>query len=164
MYKVSVEPNYLRAELLDRETVEETQEFLRAVLRDSEKHRRPSILILVRTSKPVFQVASHRLIEYIEELSGKPARRIALVGDTRDLHMSHEYIEFLARQRGLNVRSFRSETSALQWFKDQRQREERRQRQERRNGERRNGERRNGDRRGGRESGGAGSAIPESAR
>ena len=151
MYKISAEPDYLRAELLDRETVEETQQFLRAVVRQNAKYQRHCVLILVRLSKPVFQVAAHRLIEYIEELSRDPVRQIALVGDSMGLQMSHEYIELLARQRGLNVRSFREEAAALGWLKDQRQSADRRQRQERRDtGERRQDRsRRNGDRRAG---------------
>jgi hypothetical protein len=132
VYRISPEPGYLLAELFDRETVEETQAFLRAVMRENAKHQRPCVLIVVRVSKPVFQVATHRLIEHMEELSGPPARRVALVGDTRDLHMSHEYIELLARQRGLNVRSFREESVALQWLRSQGAGEERRQRRERR--------------------------------
>jgi hypothetical protein len=150
VYKISAEPDYLRAELLDRETVEETQQFLRAVVRQNAKHRRECVLILVRLSKPVFQVAAHRLIEYIEELLRDPVRQIALVGDSMGLHMSHEYIELLARQRGLNVRSFREEGAALGWLKDQRQSADRRQRQERRDTEERRRQdrsRRNGDRR-----------------
>ena len=136
-YQITAEAGYLRAELFNRETVEETRAFLRAVVRENAKHRRPCVLILVRVSKPIFQVVPHRLIEYIEQLSGPSASRIALVGDTRDLHMSHEYIELLARQRRLNVRSFRDEPAALQWLKDQRKAEDRRQRIERRQHERR---------------------------
>lgn len=132
MYRITAESGYLRAELSDRETVEETQAFLRAVVRENAKHRRACVLILVRVSKPIFQVVPHRLIEYIEELAGTSASRIALVGDSRDLNMSHEYIELLARQRRLNVRSFRSEAAAQQWLKDQRTAEDGRQRQERR--------------------------------
>jgi hypothetical protein len=132
VYRITAEPDYLRAELFDRETVEETQDFLRAVVRDNAKHRRPCVLILVRVSKPIFQVVPHRLIEYIEKLSGTSASRIALVGDTMDLHISHEYIELLARQRRLNVRSFRSESVALQWLKDQRKAADRRRQQDRR--------------------------------
>lgn len=132
VYRITAESGYLRAELFDRETVEETQSFLRAVVRENAKHRRPCILILVRVSKPIFQVVPHKLIEYIEELSGTSANQIALVGDTRDLNMSHEYIELLARQRRLNVRSFRDEAGALQWLKTRRPEEDRRERQERR--------------------------------
>ena len=132
VYRITAESGYLRAELFDRETVEETQSFLRAVVRENAKHQRACVLILVRLSKSIFQVVQHRLIEYIEELTGTSANQIALVGDSRDLNMSHEYIELLARQRRLNVRSFRDEAAALQWLKNRRQAEDRRQRQERR--------------------------------
>lgn len=132
VYRIAAEPDFLRAELFDRETVEETQAFLRAVVRESGKYRRPGILILVRSSKPIFQVVPHRLIEYFEELSAASSCRIALVGDTGDLRMSHEYIELIAQQRGLDVRSFRDETAAQEWLKHRRQRQDRRQQQGRR--------------------------------
>lgn len=148
-FNISAEPGYLRAELSGRETVEETQTFLRAIVRENAKHPRQCVLIVVRTSKPVFQVAAHRLIEYIQRLAGKEPLRIALVGDTWDLHVSHEYIELLARQRGLNVQSFGGEAAALEWLKgpvqpgSARPRQERRGQQDRRMvGERRRQERR----------------------
>jgi len=145
-YKITAEAGYLRAELSGRQTVEETHAFLLAAVREKVKHRRPCVLILVRLSTPVFQVAAHRLLESIEELATSPRCQVALVGDTRDLQMSHEYIELLARQRGLKVRSFQSEAAALQWFStqrpdaDYRQRPERRERQDRRAVDRRQAE------------------------
>jgi hypothetical protein len=142
-YKITAEAGYLRAELSGRQTVEETHAFLLAAVREKVKHRRPCVLILVRLSTPVFQVAAHRLLESIEELATTPLCRVALVGDTRDLQMSHEYIELLAHQRGLNVRSFQSETAALQWFDTRRPNTDRRQRPERRQ----TGDRRQHDRR-----------------
>jgi hypothetical protein len=160
-FRITAESGYLRAEMTDRKTVEETQAFLRAVVRENAKHRKPCVLLLIRLSQPVFQVAAHGLIEHIEEISVTPGCRIAVVGDTRDLQISHEYIELLAQQRNLKVRSFRSETAALQWLRDLRKAADRRQRRERRALWDR---RQNGDRRGGQESGGAGSAIPEPAR
>ncbi|MBI3043034.1 MAG: hypothetical protein HYY78_09440 [Betaproteobacteria bacterium] len=132
VYKITAEPGLLRAELFDRETGEEMQAFLRAIARENAKHRRARILILVRSSKPIFQVVPHRLIDCLEELSGTSPHPIALVGDTRDLHMSHEYIELIARQRGLNVRSFQDEAAALRWFKERRELQDRRLRRERR--------------------------------
>jgi hypothetical protein len=147
-YRITAEADYLRGELSGRETVEETQAFLGALVRERIRHACSCVLILVRRSTPVFQVAAHRLIESFEELSGQQACRIALVGDTRDLHMSHEYIELLARQLGLNVRSYRDERSALQWFGNQRPAGERRQRHDQRLQDRRNTrERRQGSRR-----------------
>jgi len=132
VYRITAERDFLRAELADCETGEEMGAFLRAVVRENAKHRRSRILILVRSSKPIFQVVSHRLIEHLEELSGESSHRIALVGDCKDLHMSHEYIELIARQRGLNVRSFRDEAVALRWLKNQRKLQDRRLRRERR--------------------------------
>jgi len=159
-FRITAESGYLRAEMTDRKTVEETQAFLRAVVRENAKHRRPCVLLLIRLSQPVFQVGAHGLIEHIEKIAATPGCRIAVVGDTRDLQISHEYIELLARQRNLKVRSFRDETAALQWLKDLRKAADRRQRRERRALWDR---RQNGDRRGGQESG-AGSPIPEPAR
>ena len=136
MYKITAEPGYLRAELFERETVEETRAFLDAVVRNNANHQRSRVLILVRASKSIFQVVAHGLMECFEQLSATPGQ-IALVGDTRDLHLSHEYIEVIARQRGLNVRSFRDESTALAWLNDRRERHDRRQQPERRRLERR---------------------------
>ncbi|TMH81976.1 MAG: hypothetical protein E6H47_14510 [Betaproteobacteria bacterium] len=72
------------------------------------------------------------LIESFHELAAASSRRIALLGDSRDLRLSHEYVELIARQHGLNVRSFPDETSAYQWFRDPRRERERRRQQERR--------------------------------
>ena len=137
MYKITTEPDYLRAELFERETVEETRAFLDAVVRSNADHRRSRVLILVRASKSIFQIVAHGLMECFEELSATVPGQIALVGDTRDLRLSHEYIEVIARQRGLNVRSFRDEAAALAWLNERRQRPDRREQPERRQQERR---------------------------
>ena len=137
MYKITAEPGYLRAELFERETVEETRAFLDAVVRDNATHRRSRVLILVRASKSIFQVVAHGLMECFEELSATVPGQIALVGDTRDLRLSHEYIEVIARQHGLNVRSFPDEAAALAWLNDRRQPHDRRRQPERRQQERR---------------------------
>ena len=130
-YKITFDQGVLRAELFARETVEETKAFFQAIVSASRETRSPCILILVRSSKPIFQLERHGLIEYFRELADT-SRRIALLGDSRDLRLSHDYVELIARQHGLNVRSFLDETAAYQWFKDPRRWEERRRQQERR--------------------------------
>ncbi len=115
-YKITVEQDFFRAELIDRETVEETKDFLRAVARHSARHS--SVLIQVRSSKPIFQVEHYGLIDSFREIARSPSHRIALLADALDLQASHEYIELIAKQRGLNVRSFASEAEALEWFKE----------------------------------------------
>src|SRR6267378_6688130 len=131
-YRITLDRGVLRAELFGRETVEETKTFFRAIVSASRETRSPCILILVRSSKPIFQLEQHGLLEYFRELAVTPSRRIALLGDSRDLRLSHEYIELIARQHGLSVRSFPDETAAYRWFRDARQGQERRRSQERR--------------------------------
>ena len=130
-YRIALDRGVLRAELFGRESVEETKAFFDAVLRASRESRCPRILISVCSSTPVFQLERHGLIEYFRELADT-SRRIALLGDSRDLRLSHEYVEVIAGQHGLNVRSFPDEAAAHRWFEDPRRERERRRPPERR--------------------------------
>jgi hypothetical protein len=130
-YRITLDRGVLRAELFGRETVEETKTFFQAVLRASKESRCPRILISIRSSKPVFQLERHGLIEYFRELADT-SQRIALLGDSRDLRLSHEYLELIVGQLGLNVRSFPDEAAAYRWFEDARRERERRRQIERR--------------------------------
>lgn len=130
-YRIALESGILRAELAHRETVEEMREFLTALVRNSARYA--VILVRVRASKPLFHVERDGLIGLLRQIARAPQHRIALLADTPDLRASHEYLEVIARQHGVHVRSFRSEAEALAWFKDQRiQETDRRQGGERR--------------------------------
>jgi hypothetical protein len=155
-YRISLDRGVLRAELFGRETVEETKTFFQAVVSTNSERRSSCILISIRSSKPIFQLERNGLIGYFRELAATSARRIALLADTNDLQLSHEYFEVIAGQHGLNVRSFPHEAAAQRWFEDPRRERERRHQlkrrrqqvaltlQERRAGlERRHAERRN---------------------
>ncbi len=139
-YKITLDRGVLRAELFGRETVEETKAFFQAIVSASRDSPAPHILISVRSSKPIFQFERHGLMEYLRKLASTSSRRIALLGDSAELRLSHEYVELIARQHGLNVRSFPDETAAYRWFEDPRQ--ERRQQQRRAAQQRRTGPRR----------------------
>jgi hypothetical protein len=134
-FSITVEQDFVRAELSNRETVQEMGDFLRAVARYSARYA--SIVIQVRQSTPIFHVEQHGLIESLREIARSPQHRIALLADTADLRSSHEYLELLARQRGVNVRSFRSEGEALLWMRDRHRGADRRQAPEPRLGEER---------------------------
>jgi len=138
-YRITLDRGVLRAELFSRETVEETKAFFQAIVSASRESRSPCILISVRSSKPIFQFERHGLIEYFRKLAVTPSRRIALLGDSAELRLSHEYVELIARQHRLNVRSFPDETSAYRWFEDPQERrgQERRAGPQRRAGQRR---------------------------
>src|SRR2546425_11234321 len=101
-YRITLDRGVLRAELFGRETVEQTKAFFQAVVSASKETHCPCVLISVRSSKPIFQLERHGLIEYFRKLAVTSSPRIALLGDSKDLRLSHEYAEVIARQNGLN--------------------------------------------------------------
>ena len=125
-YKIAMERGFLRADLLERETAEETRRFLRAVVFESIRHGCPRVLVHVRSSKTLFTVERYGVLETFKRLASDPAHRIALVGDTVEMGMSHDYVALLARQQGITLRNFQNEPQAIEWVRDRRQPEERR--------------------------------------
>ena len=117
MYKITIEQDHLRAELFDRETMEETRAFLQIVANSAQKHGRSSILMSVRSSNPIFTVERSGFLAYFKKLAENPEHRIALLGDSEELGISHQYVELIGRQHGVNVQSFRDEVAALQWIR-----------------------------------------------
>ncbi len=116
LYKITIEPDYLWAELFNRETMEETREFLQLVASAAMKHKRSRVLMSVRSSNPVFTVERSGFLAYFRKLSADPSHKIALLGDSEELGISHQYIELIGRQYGVNVRSFPDQAAALEWF------------------------------------------------
>jgi len=117
LYKITIEPDHLRAELFNRETMEETRAFLQIVASAALKHTRSSVLMSVRSSNPVFTVERSGFLAYFKKLSENPEHRIALLGDSEELGISHQYVELIGRQHGVNVQSFRDEAAALNWIR-----------------------------------------------
>ena len=117
LYKVTIEPEYLKAELFNRETMEETREFLHIVADAAMRYQRSWVLICVHSSNPVFTVERSGFLAYFRKLGADPSHRIALLGDSEELGISHQYLELIGRQHGVKVQSFRDEASAVRWFK-----------------------------------------------
>ena len=131
-YEITPGPGYLRARLSGRETIEETRDFIRSIVRENQKYHRGAILVEVHQSRSIFHSEPNGVLDYFKRLGRASSCRIALVGDTAELRLSHEYLALLARQQGLNVRSFEIEPAALQWLSNRRQGEDRRYRLDRR--------------------------------
>ena len=119
LYKIAIEPGYLKAELFNRETMAQTREFLQLVADAAMKHGRSRVLISVRSSNPVFTVERSGFLAYFRKLSADPSHKIALLGDSEELGISHQYLELIARQQGVRIQSFRDEAAALQWLNAQ---------------------------------------------
>ena len=128
--EITVEPGYLKAELFDRRTAEETRDALGAVMAAARKHGCSQILVSVHASRPIFQVERSGLLDCLKELGDMSRYRIALTGDSEELRLSQQYVESIAQRAGINVRSFSNQQAALEWFKDRRWLQDRRQRQE----------------------------------
>ena len=125
-----MERGFLRADLLERETAEETRRFFRAVVFESVRHGCSRVLVHVRSSKTLFTVERFGVLETFKKLAADPAHRIALLGDTVELGMSHDYVVLLARQQGITLRNFKNESQAIEWVRDRRRPEDRRHRSE----------------------------------
>src|SRR5438445_10644862 len=119
-YRIAMERGFLRAELLERETAEETRRFFRAVVFESVRHGCSRVLGHVRSSKTLFTVERFGVLETFKKLASDPAHRIALLGDTVELGMSHDYVVLLARQQGITLRNFKNESEAVAWVTDRR--------------------------------------------
>ena|SRR5687768_1852059 len=108
--------DHLRAELFGRQTVDETREFIGALIAEARKHSATRILIQVRNSRPIFKVEQYKLSEQFKQLAAQQEVRVALLADADEVRASHQYIEVLAAQQGAQVRAFRDEARALNWL------------------------------------------------
>ena len=115
-YTIDQGTGWVRAELFGRQTVDETQQFIQALLAAVQKNGCTAVLISVRNSRPIFKVDQYHIAEQFRRLAAQPQYRIALLADSDELRASHEYIEVLAHQQGANVCAFRSEAAALDWL------------------------------------------------
>jgi parvulin-like peptidyl-prolyl isomerase len=108
--------DHLRAELFGRQTVEETREFIAALIAEARTHSATRILIQVRNSRPIFKVEQYKLSDQFKQLAAQKDVRVALLADSDEVRASHQYIEVLAAQQGAQVRAFRDEARALNWL------------------------------------------------
>jgi hypothetical protein len=124
-FRINPRGEYLHAELEGRKSAQEMREFLLAVKAACQQHDCPRILLSIRASQPMFKAEDYGLTAdtrgegrgYAMDLV-KPGCRVALLGDSSDLHFAHEYIELVARQQQLDVRSFKESANAVRWLQD----------------------------------------------
>jgi hypothetical protein len=114
-FSIEARPGYLHAEVYERNTAEEMRTFLLAVHAACREHGAARILISVRQSRAVFKPEEYGLPGYADELV-TPECKIAVLGDTSEVNAANEYIEMVARQKGLKLRAFRDERAALRWL------------------------------------------------
>jgi len=116
-YSIVALKDYLRAELLDRETAEETRAFIKALVGHSQRTGLERVLICVHTSRPIFRVEEYQASAWLKELAARPGAKVALVSSRLDIRAAHEYLEVLAQQQGARLRSFGDESPAAAWLR-----------------------------------------------
>jgi hypothetical protein len=112
-YTIELREGYLRGELVERETAEETREFGDALHAAMVENGLSRMLVVVRSSRAIFRVEEYQLSEFLRRL---PGARVALVADAPGLAAAHEYVQLIASQKGVALRSFTSEKPALEWL------------------------------------------------
>jgi hypothetical protein len=114
-HRVRFEAGYIRAELFNRQTLEETQRFLDDTVAAAAQHGCSQFLFCISNSKPIFAVERYGFSGYLE-IAHKLGYKIALVGSTRELRIAHQYYATLAQRRGVNLRAFPDEPDAISWL------------------------------------------------
>lgn len=112
-YTIEVRDGYLRAEMIERETPQETAQFGDALHAAMVEKRLSKVLVVVRASRPIFRVEEYQLSDFLVRLSGV---KVAVVSDSRELGAAHQYIELIATQKRVALRAFTSEKAALKWL------------------------------------------------
>ena len=114
-HRVTVESGYIRAELFNRQTLEETKSFLDDTVAATSRHGCSHVLICINNAKPIFTVERYGFSHYLE-IARAGKYKIALVGSNRELRLAHQYYATLAQVRGVNLRAFSDEADALTWL------------------------------------------------
>jgi hypothetical protein len=115
-YKIEQQAGYLKAEMVERDTAEETAAFVEAIVEALRAGRADRLLVSIRSSRPVFKVEEWKLSAALDKVMSIPGLKVAFIADVREVQMSQEYIALLGRQRGLQFESFDSEAQALAWL------------------------------------------------
>lgn len=115
-YKIEQQPGYLKAEMVERDTAEETAAFVEAIVEALRAGTADRLLVSIRSSRPVFKVEEWKLSAALDKVMSIRGLKVAFIADMREVQMSQEYIALLGRQRGLQFESFDSEAEALAWL------------------------------------------------
>lgn len=115
-YTIEKLSGYLKAEMVERDTAEETAEFVEAIVEALRAGPVRKLLISIRKSRPVFKVEQWKLSASLDKVTSIAGLRVAFIADTREVQMSQQYIALLGRQRGLEFETFEGEAAALAWL------------------------------------------------
>ena len=106
----------LLAEMIERETAEETAQFVQGLFAALREHRGNRVLISVVKSRSLFKVEDWKLSSAVDAIKEIPGFRVAFIADSKEVSMSQDYICMLLAQRGVDGRAFASMDQARAWL------------------------------------------------
>lgn len=115
-FRLADQVEYLRADLLERETAGETADFLNIVKQAALSHASQRVLIVVQSPRALFRVERFQASSFLAELAARPAYKVALVARHFEVRLVHQYLEVLARLKDARLRSFAHERAAIRWL------------------------------------------------
>ncbi len=114
--EISPRKGHLYIGVCDRKGIPEAKDALQRIIDAIAASDQRRLLVCVRQSEVIFNVAEYGLLDALTRLAGVPGLRIALVADSDELLVSYRYVEALASERKLAARAFRQEEQALAWL------------------------------------------------
>ncbi|TMH38789.1 MAG: hypothetical protein E6H49_10100 [Betaproteobacteria bacterium] len=115
-YTIRPDGDLLRAHIWGRDTDNPPSHICKAILEEGRKHGLKRILVELNQERPLSAASQYILVEKLPELGLTHEHRIALVHHTPGLHEANDMIDLVARNRSINVRTFRDVRSATEWL------------------------------------------------
>ena len=116
-YTIRPDGDLLRAHIWGRDTDNPPSHICKAILEEGRKHGLKRILVELNQERPLSDASQYLLVERLPALGLTHEHRIALVHHTPGLHEANEMIDLVARNRSINVRTFRDVRSATEWLR-----------------------------------------------
>ena len=116
-YAIEADAEFLRVTISGRKDDEPPSHVCKVVLMESARLRRSRILIELDQEVPLSPVSQYQLVSRLPELGLTDAHRIALVHRTAAMRHANEFINTVAWNRSLNVRSFPDAEAAKIWLR-----------------------------------------------
>ena len=116
-YAIDADHEFLRVTMSGRQDDEPPSHVCKVVLMESARLQRPRILIELDQEAPLSPVSQYQLVSRLPELGLRDEQRIALVHRTKEMQRASEFINTVAWNRALNVRSFPDVDAAKIWLR-----------------------------------------------
>ena len=116
-YAIRADDEFLRVTMSGRQDDEPPSHVCKVVLLESARLKRSRILIELDQAVPLSPLSQYQLVSRLPELGLTDTHRIALVHRSKEMRRANEFINTVAWNRSLNVRSFPDTDAAEIWLR-----------------------------------------------